>query len=130
MQKFIKNLEVILDRFSDDLLNVSPFDPDFIYVDTLTKFLNVKQKETDAGLELEISVPGFDSSTVDVFIDGDILTVKTLNKDEAPKTVCTFNILKKYDVTKIDAEVKNGLLKISIPKLLKEPKSKVRINVK
>jgi len=84
--------------------------------------------ENDSGLHFEIACTGLDKDEVSINIEGDILKVSH-TKDETPTENTgyiyrgiarrSFNlgykISSKFNLSKAEAEMKNGLLKISIP---------------
>jgi HSP20 family protein len=97
-------------------------------------------QETNKGLQFDIAVPGLDEKDLQIEItDGNTLNV-SYKKYDAPKETVEDNYLykgiakrsfsfgwkidNKYDLTKIEAFMKNGLLSIHIPI---SPESKPRI---
>ena len=88
--------------------------------------------ENQDGLHFEIACTGLDKNDVDINIEGDILRV-SYNKSEDDKCCdvndCTFlhkgiarrsfnlgyKVASKFNLPESEAEMKNGLLKISIP---------------
>ena len=84
--------------------------------------------ENESGLHFEIACTGLDKDEVSINIEGDILRVshtKDETKNEATGYIYkgiakrSFNlgykISSKFNLSKAEAEMKNGLLKISIP---------------
>jgi HSP20 family protein len=88
--------------------------------------------ENQDGLHFEIACTGLDKNNVDINIEGDILRV-SYNKSEDDKCCdvndCTFlhkgiarrsfnlgyKVASKFKLSESEAEMKNGLLKISVP---------------
>ena len=88
--------------------------------------------ENQDGLHFEIACTGLDKNDVDINIEGDILRV-SYNKSEDNKCCdvndCTFlhkgiarrsfnlgyKVASKFKLSESEAEMKNGLLKISVP---------------
>ena len=88
--------------------------------------------ENQDGLHFEIACTGLDKNDVDINIEGDILRV-SYNKSEDDKCCyvndCTFlhkgiarrsfnlgyKVASKFKLSESEAEMKNGLLKISVP---------------
>lgn len=88
--------------------------------------------ENQDGLHFEIACTGLDKNDIDINIEGDILRV-SYNKSEDDKCCdvndCTFlhkgiarrsfnlgyKVASKFKLSESEAEMKNGLLKISVP---------------
>lgn len=100
-------------------------------------------KETDAGYELEIDLPGFKKEEINASLENGYLTIraaKGLDKDEQEKDTGRYIRRERYagtcersfyvgeDVTQEDikAEFKHGILKLLVPK--KEAKPKIEQN--
>lgn len=107
--------------------------------------LNVK--ENDKEFKLEISAAGFDKGDFNIEVNKDILTVsakKEINdeeKDENDKVLRqefsystfsrSFTLPDNIDTEKIEAELKNGVLNVVLPKMEKAPEdSKKQIEIK
>ncbi|HCO67505.1 MAG TPA: hypothetical protein DIT04_07100 [Dysgonomonas sp.] len=107
--------------------------------------LNVK--ENDKEFKLEISAAGFDKGDFNIQVNKDILTVsakKEINdeeKDENDKVLRqefsystfsrSFTLPDNIDTEKIEAELKNGVLNVVLPKMEKAPEdSKKQIEIK
>lgn len=87
--------------------------------------------ENEKGLHFEIACTGLDSKDVTLSIEGDILKISYnkldskgcengdcnyIHKGIAKRSFnLAYKIASKYDLSKSEAEMKNGLLKISIP---------------
>ncbi|MCD8185644.1 MAG: Hsp20 family protein [Rikenellaceae bacterium] len=117
------------------------FDDDFF-----SRFDNnlpaVNVKETDREYKLEVSAPGFDKDDFDVKIDKNVLTISASKenskeqKDENEKVlrqeftsstfIRSFTIPEQVDTEHIEAEQKNGVLCITLPKREEAPEEAVK----
>jgi HSP20 family protein len=101
---------------------------------------SVNVKETETSYNLEVLVPGFEKENVTISINGDNLEI-VANHEESAEECDDCNCRKEYsknsftrsffipdnvDKDKIDADLKNGILKITLSKT--EP-IKVRKNI-
>lgn len=98
--------------------------------------------ENKKEFRVELSVPGFDKNDFKIEIDKDVLTIsarkenKTEEKDEHERVLRqefssssfsrSFVLPENIDTNNIGAEHKDGVLKISLPKLDKVPEEKVK----
>jgi HSP20 family protein len=101
-------------------------------------------KETDAALILETELPGLEAKDVTIKIEGDLLSIHGERKDEKEektKTVyrkeCSFGefdrqvrLPMEIDADKADAEYKNGVLKLTMPKKPGQKSKTVAVKVK
>ena len=85
--------------------------------------------ELKKGLHFEIACTGLEKSDINISIEGDVLKISYNKTDNESFTECTYihkgiakrsfslgyKIASKYDLSKAEAEMKNGLLKLSIP---------------
>ena len=100
-------------------------------------------KETDAGFELEMDLPGFAKDEVKVSLENGTLTIsaaKGLNKDEQEKETGKYIRRERYagacersfyvgeDITEADIKgtFKHGILKLFIPKKEAQPKAEAK----
>jgi len=107
------------------------FDDDFFSrFDSNLPAVNVK--ESDNGYKLEVSAPGFDKGDFDLSVDKNILTIsakkesskeekgedeKVLRQEFTSSTFTrSFTLPENVDTEAIEAEQKNGVLNISLPK--------------
>lgn len=103
---------------------------------------DIKENETD--YLLEINVPGFKKEDIDISINNGIMTIKSEKEEASEKkedgkyimkersfsnmSRC-FKIPEDIDVTNIQANMEDGVLKINLPKTEKKDTSmKVQIN--
>jgi len=98
--------------------------------------------ENDKEFRVELSVPGFDKNDFKVEVEKNMLTVsaskesKTEEKDENEKMLRrefysssfsrSFVLPENIDTENIGAEQKDGVLKISLPKMNQAPEDKVK----
>jgi len=85
--------------------------------------------ENKKGLHFEIACTGLEKSDINISIEGDVLKISYNKTDNESITEYTYihkgiarrsfslgyKIASKYDLSKAEAEMKNGLLKLSIP---------------
>jgi HSP20 family protein len=86
--------------------------------------------ETDEELRISLDLPGVDESSIDVTVDGDILTIRATRTDEKRDDRENFHIVERrfgtyqrnlqlpfhVDPQAIQARFENGVLKLAIPK--------------
>ena len=90
--------------------------------------------ETKDKIKVKVTLPGYDKKDVSIELkdDGKLLVIKGENKEEQKEENETFHIIQrkfdkfekkvslppqKVDITRIKAEMKNGILSIEIPKI-------------
>lgn len=116
--------------------NLSPFD--LLFKDFFKSELNFQPAieakishpvdifETEHGLHFEVACTGLTKKDVELNIEGDILKISYTKEDEPTKTYIhkgiakrSFNlgykIASKFDLSNAEAEMENGLLKITVP---------------
>lgn len=107
-------------RFMDDLFPIYSYQ----YPVFTMKVVNVDQnnvaqqlttKTTDEGSVTEIDVPGHNSSDVDVTVNDRTLTIKSLHGTRKFSDKI-FKIKKDYDSKSVKANVKDGVLTITLKK--------------
>lgn len=94
----------------------------------------VTQDETC--IELKLDIPDIDPNNVDIFFDNEKRLLKISGKSKMEENGIsvhssferTFSMNRDVDTSKISAEMKNGLLKITAPKLINEERVR-RINI-
>jgi len=74
--------------------------------------------ENENGYELKIDLPGIEKKDIEMNIKDNTLSIKAERKDEKRQGVYekAFTLPKGTNVDKIGAEMKNGVLKVGIPK--------------
>ena len=104
---------------------------------------NVNTRETEEAYHIEVELPGVKKENVDIQVDGNVLTisgernVREEVKDEDYHKVesryglfsRSFTLPEKVDVSNIEAEFKDGILEVAIPKLKVDTSSK-KIEIK
>ena len=91
--------------------------------------------EDENMLNIEIILPGYSKSEIELQVDGNFLNLETKDQEDAEKNPRvrakfkkTFQIPDQCDNSKISANLNNGILKISLPKkILPKPKA-IKIN--
>ena len=97
--------------------------------------------ETDKGLEIDIAAIGLDKSDMKIDIDEDVVSVShkkqtTEEKGYAYRGITqksfsfAWRINDKFDVTKTEANLEKGLLKITIPFAPEKKPKKIEISIK
>ena len=103
----------------------------------------VNTRETENDYHIEVELPGVKKENVDIQVDGNILTIsgerkvreevkeEDYHKVESRYGVFSrsFTLPEKVDVSNIEAEFKNGILEVTIPKLKIDTSSK-KIEIK
>jgi len=95
-------------------------------------------KEEDNAILIELAIPGFSKSDVQITIDKDLLTVSADKEEDADvkfkrrefnynKFKRAFKLSEKVDQESITAEVKNGILAITLSKKAEEPAKTIEI---
>ena len=125
----------------------SAFDDDFFSnwpeLSTVEKGLNIY--ETDEDVIVEASVPGVPEESVDVTIEGNVLTISASHEEsdeeKDKKTVVyksnrqrsftySTNLPRMVDSTSASAEVENGVVTITIPKTEEEKPKRIEVKRK
>ena len=122
------------DFFGDDFFSPLP---------TLKKIdYPVDIYETEEGLNIDIAAIGLDKQDVKIDVKNDVLTVEHQSKQESEISKCAYRgitrksfrhawrINDKFDLTKTQAELDKGLLKISIPLAPEKKPKEVEIKIK
>ena len=137
--RFTKQMPSVFDRFFDgDLMDWSN--------DDNTTLPSVNIKETKEGFEVKVAAPGFDKNDFKLELNHDVLTISSEKQAEnetkegeqyTRREYCYSSFKRSFvlpdsaDAEKINAEYKNGILDITIPKKEEaKPKDKRMIEVK
>jgi HSP20 family molecular chaperone IbpA len=72
--------------------------------------LNARIVPKEGSIEVEVEVPGVEPSEVEVRVEGRSLSIST------PRGFSHFTIGQRIDPDNAEAELKNGLLRVTIPK--------------
>ncbi len=122
--RFTKQMPSVFDRFFDgDLMDWSD--------DVNTTLPSVNIKETKEGFEVKVAAPGFDKNDFKLELNHDVLTISSEKQAEnetkegeqyTRREYCYSSFKRSFvlpdsaDAEKINAEYKNGILDITIPK--------------
>lgn len=84
-----------------------------------TSMLNTMRHYVDAGKDLSINLqlPGFSKESIDISHDGNNLTIKCEkpNNDYQYQFVKRYRIPESHDINAVSAEMKDGILYVTIP---------------
>lgn len=122
------------DFFGDDLFNPLP---------TLKKIdYPVDIYETKDGLVIDVAAIGLDKSDIKIDIKDDVLSVSHIVNKEIEKKKCAYRgitrksfyhawrINDKFDLSKTNAELEKGLLKITIPLAPERKPKEIEVKIK
>lgn len=104
-----------------DFETLMSFDDSCIRYSTSSSYLY----ENDGEYVIEIDAPGFSKEDISVFVEDNILYVEAQSKKDESKHRRNRKLSKQYrlanyiDTSKISASYENGVIKISIPKPVK-----------
>lgn len=127
-----------IDRIFDRFLSWSPFERE---VSELSWYPSVDVSETPTDVIVKAEIPGVDPKDIEVTICGDSLTIKgERKKEEEQKDENYHRIERSYgafartlklpvevDQEKAEAVYKDGVLKLTLPKIKPEPAKKIEI---
>lgn len=127
-----------IDRIFDRFLSWSPFERE---VSELAWYPSVDVSETPTDVIVKAEIPGVDPKDIEVTICGDSLTIKgERKKEEEQKDENYHRIERSYgafartlklpvevDQDKAEAIYKDGILKLTLPKVKPEPAKKIEI---
>jgi HSP20 family protein len=100
--------------------------------------------ETDNAIVLKAELPGMTEKDIDLTVDRNLLTIKgerqfenEVNKDNYHRVeraygsfMRSFQLPATVDTTKVQAEQKNGILTVTLPKKEEEKPKKINIKIK
>lgn len=98
----------------------------------------VKSKDNHNVYTIEMALAGYGKQDIDVTYEDNVLTVKSIAKDEAQEDIIHKGIAKRYfsksftiaeDVNVNSASLENGLLKITLERIVPEAKAKRTIEI-
>ena len=97
-----------------------------------SRSLNANVKEENDKFIVQAEVPGLEEKDIDVSFSGNSLTIKAEYKDETKNLSRSGSwswvyYIQDADSEKIEASLKNGVLKIEIPKIEKSESKKIII---
>ena len=133
----IKQPKMIIDIFQSNFNNMLQdilIDQNIIERDTATPKVNISGNEDN--YQINVIMPGIDKENITLSIDNDILTIQSnydKQKDKDQNALRTEFIIKEYyrkislpketDHQSISANLKNGILEITIKKIKVKPKN-------
>lgn len=133
----IKQPKMITDIFQSNFNNMLQdilIDQNIIEHDTATPKVNISGNEDN--YQINVIMPGIDKENITLSIDNDILTIQSnydKQKDKDQNALRTEFIIKEYyrkislpkdaDHQSISANLKNGILEITIKKIKVKPKN-------
>jgi len=135
----IGNMRQAVDRWRDDRFNNSWPDPS-AQANALSVTLDIH--ETEAGYELEASLPGIKPEDVDIQVDRETVTLRgtTVSNEQAEEGrnyiyrerrsgnfFRTVRLPEAIDAEKVEATLDHGILKVQLPKLAQAQKHRVQV---
>jgi len=140
--KQLRPVSIGFDNLFDHFENFFDDDQDFHSSLTSTfPFYNIVKKE-DNKYDIEVALAGYDKKDISVEYEDNLLRIKSIKETKSDKEkdgVIHQGIAKRYfskaftvadDVEIEGAELKNGLLKVSLKKIVPEGKKPKKITVK
>ena len=96
-------------------------------------FPHYRAKRDEEGLKVEFELSGVEPDKANIAIDADLMKISgekmEFGKDEAVSFEKTLKVPSDLNPDKIEAELKNGLLRITIPKFQKAEPKQIEISV-
>lgn len=96
--------------------------------------------ETMAGVQMVLDMPGADPDTLDVTLDNRILRISARSQPSAPEGYAlvraeyrdgsyerSFTVSEPIDVGRIEAVLKDGVLRLALPKAAPSPAAKINV---
>lgn len=111
--------QVFEDFFGKNVFNTVAFDH-FNHI--------VLEKDSEAESVLAIDLPDFDQEEVSVTVKNEVLYIKAKNERRS-KSASTYLPKEKYESENINAKLKNGVLRITVPKKTKETLKQLEIKI-
>ncbi len=126
-------------RLTDKIL--SEFIPDIVRYETAASFPAMELIDKENEMVLKVELPGIEEENIELNVKGDVLTIKGERKKEEVKEGENYlfseisygkfersiRLPKNVDFDKAEAEFKNGILVIRIPKKEEEKTKKIPI---
>ena len=127
-----------IDRLFDDFLNWRPSNRPSGWGDWMPA---IDVSETDKEIVVHAEVPGIDAKDIDISLNGRVLTIKgerKQNQEEKEKNYhrierrygafCrSFELPADVDANKVNANYKNGVLQLNLPKTKAQSVKKIKI---
>jgi HSP20 family protein len=107
------------------------FDDDFFPVLTggISSMPAVNVREDDKSFMLDLAVPGIDKKELKIDINEDLLTIASESKFSYSSFCRSFQIPENVNKEKIEANYKDGILSVTLPKV-EEEKNRISRQVK
>lgn len=110
----IAPLPLLMDQFLKEFLDIDLSHPD--------SKLKTNIYTNENGNLYEFSLPGIDKKDIEITFEDNVLSIQTKNEDGLKnKTSITINY--KVEEDKITSSLENGILRITMPKLVEEKKN-------
>jgi HSP20 family protein len=97
-------------------------------------FPRYKARRSDEGMEAAFELPGVEGDKVSLSVEGDLLKVsgerREFGQEENVKFERTLRVPDDLDPSRMEANLKNGLLSVRIPKIKKLEPKRIDISVK
>jgi HSP20 family protein len=117
------------------------FDRYFTRENLWTPAVDIEEDEKQYLVTMDL--PGLDKKEVDIKLDGDVLTISGEKKDEKKENGKNYHCLERYygkfersfrlsenvNTEQIDANFKNGVLRIALPKIEKAKPKQIQVKV-
>ena len=98
--------------------------------------------ENDLAITLSADMPGVNETSLDIQIEGQVLTIHGKNSFKPPSKTklswtefcpadyeCNYTLGEKIDVERIEAKVNNGILELKLPKIQAPKPRKIQVKV-
>ncbi|MDJ0921562.1 MAG: Hsp20/alpha crystallin family protein [Henriciella sp.] len=134
-----QDIDSIFNRYLPSMFHHNQAQQDWSFINA-----DLDLSETDDSLELEIDAPGIDKKDIDISLNGQTLSVSGTREDKREEKAKDFHQIERsfgsfqrqitlpceVDTSKIEASLKDGVLKIVMPKTEKAKDSAKKIPIK
>ena len=135
LRRLREEMDTLFDRFFD----VSPFRRPFWREREWAPSVNVSETPTEVIVKAEL--PGIDDKDIDISLQGDLLNIKGERRQEKEEKEESFHriecsygafsrtvrLTSEVDEKNVKATYNNGILRIALPKITKQPSRKIEI---